>query len=281
MYTFPVDQHASDEIYNFESLQQTTIIQSQRLISFVQIFFLLHSMWRCLYPRLSLLIYYSPHPRRPRELNLPSQDEMTAIEHRELLRMNGFEIQVDEEADVGRRVHLIAQPVSKGTTFGVEGELLHLLDSSILLIELSDVDLEELLDLVKNIAPGQMIRPSKTRRMFASRACRMSVMIGTALTTNQMTTVSPPFHRGVREGVLMGESRFCDIWERWINLGLVLMGVRRCDGYVFVSSPSLICADNRCSSLDSTERKRMIDDLISFISSPTWSTRTARRSRLA
>ena len=32
---FIVDQHASDEIYNFENLQETTVIQSQRLISCV------------------------------------------------------------------------------------------------------------------------------------------------------------------------------------------------------------------------------------------------------
>lgn len=51
------------------------------------------------------------------------------------------------------------------------------------------VDLEELLDLVKSSPVGTMIRPSKTRKMFASRACRMSVMIGKALNVNQMTTV--------------------------------------------------------------------------------------------
>lgn len=62
-------------------------------------------------------------PRRPRSLNLPSHDEITAIEHLELLRLNGFEVLVDEDADVGERVKLLAQPVSKDTVFGVEGEL--------------------------------------------------------------------------------------------------------------------------------------------------------------
>lgn len=37
---FIVDQHASDEIYNFEQLQAKTVIQSQRLISYVTFFLL-------------------------------------------------------------------------------------------------------------------------------------------------------------------------------------------------------------------------------------------------
>lgn len=54
------------------------------------------------------------------------------------------------------------------------------------------LDLEELLDLVKSTEVGTVVRPSKTRKMFASRACRKSVMIGKALNLNQMTTVSRP-----------------------------------------------------------------------------------------
>jgi DNA mismatch repair protein PMS2 len=45
------------------------------------------------------------------------------MEHLDLLRLNGFEVLVDEDADVGERVKLLAQPVSKDTVFGVEGEL--------------------------------------------------------------------------------------------------------------------------------------------------------------
>ena len=52
-------------------------------------------------------------------------------------------------------------------------------------------DFEELLELVKAGAgsPADVPRPSKVRRMFASRACRKSVMFGRALNANQMTTV--------------------------------------------------------------------------------------------
>lgn len=37
---------------------------------------------------------------------------------------------------------------------------------------------------------GQMVRPSRVTAMFASRACRGSIMIGTALTRQEMRRVS-------------------------------------------------------------------------------------------
>ncbi|GAA5949061.1 hypothetical protein JCM3765_003999 [Sporobolomyces pararoseus] len=136
---FIIDQHASDEKYNFEKLQAETVIQSQRLLA-------------------------------PRVLNLPSHDEITAIEHLDLLRLNGYDVVVDEDADVGERVKLLAQPVSNKTVFDI-------------------ADFEELLDLIGSRAGNEIVRPSKTRKMFASRACRKSVMIGKALNSNQMTSI--------------------------------------------------------------------------------------------
>lgn len=61
----------------------------------------------------------------------------------------------------------------------------------------SILDLEELLELIQGGAQGEVVRPSKARKMFASRACRKSVMIGTALNLNQMTTVVR--HMGVMD----------------------------------------------------------------------------------
>lgn len=52
---------------------------------------------------------------RPRELNLTASDELLAIEHEEVLRFNGFEIEVDEDAQAGQRIKLVAMPVSKAT----------------------------------------------------------------------------------------------------------------------------------------------------------------------
>ncbi len=59
------------------------------------------------------------------------------------------------------------------------------------------VDLEELLELMHDRPAGQMVRCSKARAMFAMRACRKSIMIGTALNKRQMTSVSRrPFREG-------------------------------------------------------------------------------------
>lgn len=46
------------------------------------------------------------------------------MEHVDLLRFNGFDVLVDEDADVGERVKLIAQPVSKDTVFDTGGACL-------------------------------------------------------------------------------------------------------------------------------------------------------------
>ncbi|ODN84554.1 hypothetical protein L202_00482 [Cryptococcus amylolentus CBS 6039] len=138
---FIIDQHASDEKYNFETLQQTTKIKGQALI-------------------------------RPRPLQLTASDEIVAMENMPILNANGFDVLVDEDKPAGRgeRISLKAMPVSKDTTFDFR-------------------DLEQLLHLLSdNSRPsGQMVRCSKARAMFASRACRKSVMIGKALTKNQMS----------------------------------------------------------------------------------------------
>ncbi|EGG04475.1 uncharacterized protein MELLADRAFT_37375, partial [Melampsora larici-populina 98AG31] len=139
-----VDQHASDEKYNFERLQRDTKLSGQRLLT-------------------------------PRTLDLPAAEELTAMEHRDLLEMNGFGILIDEDAPVGQRVKLVAQPVSRDTIWGPSG-------MSFCLCSLTG-------------APP--LRPSKTRKMFASRACRSSVMIGDSLTTGQMRSILD--HMGMME----------------------------------------------------------------------------------
>ncbi|KAF9023444.1 hypothetical protein BDZ89DRAFT_1136751 [Hymenopellis radicata] len=100
---FIVDQHAADEKYNFETLQQTTVIRSQKLL-------------------------------RPRPLELTAADEMVAIENMDVLRQNGFEVEDADEDEIqemgsGGRLRLVAQPVSKSTEFDIKDleELIHLL----------------------------------------------------------------------------------------------------------------------------------------------------------
>ncbi|TEB26395.1 hypothetical protein FA13DRAFT_1635946 [Coprinellus micaceus] len=144
---FIVDQHASDEKYNFESLQLTTKIQSQKLL------------------RLRL------------PLELTAADELVASENLQVLKDNGFEVHVAPDNDTcGARLQLTAQPVSKNTL------------SRPGLTE-RPLDLEELIHLLRDTSSGTMVRCSKARAMFASRACRKSVMVGMALNQTQMTTV--------------------------------------------------------------------------------------------
>nr|XP_024653829.1 LOW QUALITY PROTEIN: mismatch repair endonuclease PMS2 [Macaca nemestrina] len=64
---FIVDQHATDEKYNFEMLQQHTVLQGQRLIA-------------------------------PQTLNLTAVNEAVLIENLEIFRKNGFDFVIDENA---------------------------------------------------------------------------------------------------------------------------------------------------------------------------------------
>ena len=132
---FIIDQHATDEKYNFETLQQTYVLQNQRLIA-------------------------------PQTLELTAIGEATLLDNLEIFRKNGYEFLVRDEQPIGRRVSLTTMPVSRGWEFG-RG------------------DVEELIFMLSD-SPGTMCRPSRVRTMFASRACRKSIMIGTALTPKHM-----------------------------------------------------------------------------------------------
>ncbi|KAG7507345.1 mismatch repair endonuclease PMS2 [Solea senegalensis] len=132
---FMIDQHATDEKYNFEMLQQHSALQGQKLIV-------------------------------PQKLHLTAVSENVLMENIEIFRKNGFEFLIDEEAQVMERVKLVSLPTSKNWTFG-------------------PADIEELIFMLSD-SPGVMCRPSRVRQMFASRACRKSVMIGTALSVSEM-----------------------------------------------------------------------------------------------
>ncbi|CAJ0759064.1 16122_t:CDS:10 [Entrophospora sp. SA101] len=135
---FIIDQHASDEKYNFETLQLHTKIQTQPLIS-------------------------------PRALQLTATEELTATENLDILQSNGFELLVDLDAPPTNRVKLIAQPIIKNMIFEIK-------------------DLEELIHMLSE-NPRTLVRCSKAKKMFASKACHKSVMVGDALNKQQMTKV--------------------------------------------------------------------------------------------
>lgn len=87
---FIIDQHASDEKYNFERLQASTVVQSQRLV-------------------------------QPKTLELTAIEEEVIMENISSLETNGFNVKVDESGDtpVGSRVQLLSLPLSRETTFSL------------------------------------------------------------------------------------------------------------------------------------------------------------------
>ncbi|CAG8617642.1 670_t:CDS:2, partial [Diversispora eburnea] len=95
----------------------------------------------------------------PRRLELTAAEEMVAIENIKILQANGFELEIDHDAKPTNKLKLLSQPVSKNTIFGVKDR------------------------------PGEMVRCSHIRNMFASRACRKSVMIGDALGQQKMEKI--------------------------------------------------------------------------------------------
>ena len=135
---FIIDQHASDEKYNFEEQQRNTVLKSQRLIC-------------------------------PQSLDLTAVNENILMANLEVFRKNGFDFEIDENAPVSKRVRLVSTPVSRNWSFGKS-------------------DIDELIFMLSD-SPGVNYRPSNVRKMFASRACRMSVMVGTALSDGQMKRI--------------------------------------------------------------------------------------------
>ncbi|EXJ89066.1 DNA mismatch repair protein PMS2 [Capronia epimyces CBS 606.96] len=148
---FIIDQHASDEKYNFERLQAETVVGNQRLV-------------------------------RPAILDLTAVEEEIVLENKEGLEKNGFVVEMDMsgESMVGQRCRLVSLPLSKEVVFNTQDleELIHLLAEAPGLGSGSG-----------NEAGVGVPRPAKVRKMFAMRACRSSIMIGKTLSKKQMEKV--------------------------------------------------------------------------------------------
>jgi DNA mismatch repair protein PMS2 len=145
---FIIDQHASDEKYNFERLSATTTLVSQRLVH--------------------------PHP-----LEVTAVEEEIILANEHALTANGFVVEMNtlEDLNSRHRAQLTSLPMSKEVTF-------------------TPTDLEELLALIFDNPPSSSMststhipRPSKVRKLLASRACRSSVMIGKTLKTARMREI--------------------------------------------------------------------------------------------
>lgn len=156
---FIIDQHASDEIYNFERLQKTEKLRPQRLAV-------------------------------PQALQLSSVERSLLVDNLATFTANGFELEFPEDGDgeeaAAAAVYLKGVPVSRNWTFG-------------------KADIEEMLFVMSaDGSPASgfgLLRPSRVRSMFASRACRSSVMVGTALSrsdlrkyVNQMAATDLPWN---------------------------------------------------------------------------------------
>jgi DNA mismatch repair protein PMS2 len=85
---FIIDQHASDEKYNFERLQATTVVASQRSV-------------------------------RPKALELTAIEEETVLSNLNIFERNGFIVAYNPEAPTGSRCALLSLPISQTTTFSV------------------------------------------------------------------------------------------------------------------------------------------------------------------
>lgn len=83
---FIVDQHALDEIFNFERLMLTLLLRAQPLVV-------------------------------PRSLELSPIEEMRVLEYAESLKKNGFVVEENEDEVPGKRVTLKAVPVLKNVVF--------------------------------------------------------------------------------------------------------------------------------------------------------------------
>lgn len=153
---FIIDQHASDEKFNFERLQSSTVVQNQPLV-------------------------------RPYTLDLTAIEEEIIIENNDVLLKNGFVVTIDTSGDepVGRRCKLLSLPMSREVVFDIAD-----LEELIALLAESPSRLPTMTGYSLSNPPKTDIhsipRPSKVRRMFAMRACRSSVMIGKSLSIAQM-----------------------------------------------------------------------------------------------
>uniref|UniRef100_A0AC35UBJ4 MutL_C domain-containing protein n=1 Tax=Rhabditophanes sp. KR3021 TaxID=114890 RepID=A0AC35UBJ4_9BILA len=135
---FVFDQHACDEIYNYEMLIKNTTITSQPL-------------------------------QTPTVLDVGALRENVLQNNIAVFEKCGFRLKIDESREVGSRTLLTALPVVAKCQYETS-------------------DLIQMLDNLLNF-PNSNCVPKKTKALFASMACRKSVMIGKPLSFRQMRSI--------------------------------------------------------------------------------------------
>nr|XP_012231577.1 PREDICTED: mismatch repair endonuclease PMS2 [Linepithema humile] len=86
---FIIDQHATDEKFRFEKLNNETKLKTQKLIV-------------------------------PKSLNFSALNETILIEHQQTFEDNGFTFSINEQAEPGKKIELVGMPVSGNWQFGQE-----------------------------------------------------------------------------------------------------------------------------------------------------------------
>ena len=150
---FIIDQHAADEIYNFETLQKTAKIQKQTLLV-------------------------------PKYLELAPSAEHILIENMHLLEKSGYEMQVCVNRKIGNRIQLTCVPMS-----AYSNKLLNLKDIDELIFILTESDQGSISMSSSEQTNVTELKSSSLRAFYASKACRKSIMIGTALNHAEMKRV--------------------------------------------------------------------------------------------
>lgn len=184
---FIIDQHATDEKYNFETLQKTTVLQHQPLVV-------------------------------PQDLDITAVNELILIDNISVFEANGFRFEIDLERPLTKRVKLIAKPFSRNWEFSKD-------------------DIDELLFMLQEGTSDatylNTCRPSRIRAMFASRACRSSVMIGKSLSKTEMRrlvdhmgTIEQPWVRILTNSFIFNKTKKLFKFFFWILYRTVHMDDR-------------------------------------------------------
>lgn len=95
---------------------------------------------------------------------------MVIMDNVEIFKMNGFDFEINEKADVTKRIAMTSYPFSKGAEFGLR-------------------DIQELIFLLNESPNGTVVRLARVSQVFASRACRKSIMFGDVLDKSKMGQV--------------------------------------------------------------------------------------------
>ena len=113
----------------------------------------------------------------PKKLQISPYDELLLLQHISIFKSNGFTLQYHEDNTPGSRFTLNSFPVSKNIVFN-QDDFFQCFEK-----------LKACFDVASSQDLPSLIRCKKFRDMFASRACRKAVMIGTDLNLAKMKEI--------------------------------------------------------------------------------------------